>query len=82
MMNKCTQCRFIEVSSDPDPYDSFCDTDVKARCLAARNQIPKLTSRGNIKAGEPFITVACRPYMLDKECDIPSWCPLKLNGYQ
>lgn len=24
------------------------------------------------------ITVACRPYRIEKECSIPKWCPKKL----
>lgn len=58
-ITSCVDCPESEVSRDPDPYDSFCDDDVKCIC--------KLT--GNV------ITSACRPYQLREETDIPDNCP-------
>lgn len=53
-------CTFHEVQSDPDPNDWFNDDDVKIVCKKQKRNV----------------TVACRPYNMRKECDIPSWCPL------
>lgn len=59
-LTNCTQCEFHEVLPDPDPYDWFCDDDVKVICTKKRKNI----------------TVACRPYNTKKETLIPDWCPL------
>ena len=71
----CTMCAMHKVLPDPDPDDWFCDDDVKVKCTAAKDQTPKYTALGHLKSGEPYVTVACRPYMVKKECDIPEWCP-------
>lgn len=55
----CINCPSHEVLPDPDPYDWFCDDDVKVVC----------------KENGKNITVACRPYRTEKECEIPKWCP-------
>jgi len=60
-IKNCIKCPFHEVLPDPDPHDWFCDDDVKVVCR---------------KTGKN-ITVACRPYAIRREADIPSWCPLK-----
>lgn len=60
-INNCTECPFHSILPDPDPSDWFCDDDVKVVC----NKIKK------------NITVACRPYNVQKECEVPTWCPLK-----
>lgn len=61
--DNCTKCQFHEVQRDPDPYDWFCDDDVKVVC--------KKTKRANNE-----ITVACRPYNIRRESARPKWCPL------
>jgi hypothetical protein len=53
-------CPHHRVERDPDPYDWFCDDDVKVVCTLAQRDI----------------TVACRPYNKRKESDVPQWCPL------
>jgi len=59
--DNCMDCPYREVLPDPDPDDWFCDDDMKVVC--------KKTGKN--------ITVACRPYNLEKECTpIPKWCPL------
>ena len=56
----CVNCPDHEVQSDPDPNDWFCDDDIKVVCRASKNKT---------------ITVACRPYNIKKECEVPKWCP-------
>jgi len=58
-INNCIDCMEHEILNDPDPYDWFCDDDVKVICKLNRRKI----------------TCACRPYNIRKECDIPIWCP-------
>lgn len=70
-LQKCTQCPYHQVESDPDPDDWFCDDDVKVRCIISTSSY-----RGN-HCKEPYITVGCRPYRVTNETDIPDWCPLK-----
>ena len=57
----CIGCPSHEVLLDPDPNDWFCDDDVKVVC----------------KKNNKTITVACRPYRIEKECEVPTWCPQK-----
>lgn len=64
-IKKCTKCPEHQILSDPDLFDWFCDDDVKVVCKATKR-----------KKNE--VTVACRPYNVDKECPIPKWCPKKL----
>lgn len=59
-IENCIDCPYHEVKSDPDYSDWFCDDDVKVICT---------------KTGKN-ITVACRPYNIRKESEIPKWCPL------
>lgn len=58
-MTNCTECRDHKVVPDPDMDDWFCDDDVAVVCS---------------KEGK-YITRACRPYDISKECAIPDWCP-------
>jgi len=58
-INNCIDCTSHQVLPDPDPFDWFCDDDVKVVCNINKKQI----------------TYACRPYNIRKECDIPNWCP-------
>jgi hypothetical protein len=62
-ITNCMDCPFHEVLPDPDPNDWFCDDDSKVICTKTKRK-------------HNSITVACRPYQLRKECDIPKWCPL------
>ena len=64
-IENCLDCPHHQVFDDPDPYDWLNDDDQGCRC--------KLTKRD--------ITVACRPYHLKKDCEIPDWCPLKPENY-
>lgn len=59
-INNCIDCGYHEIIPDPDPDDWFCDDDVKVVCRSHNRNI----------------TVACRPYKVREECDIPEWCPL------
>lgn len=59
--DNCTKCPSHEISRDPDPHDWFCDDDVKVQCKITRK----------------YITVACRPHHIVKECVKPEWCPLE-----
>ena len=79
-IENCIDCPNHEVSPDPNPYDWFCDDDIKVRCIKSNNQIGKRTRNDNLKIGEPYITVACRPHNKRNECKIPDWCPLKNNA--
>lgn len=60
----CINCDDHVVLPDPDPDDWFCDDDVKVTCKLAKRNI----------------TVACRPYNIEKECVTPKWCPKKKKG--
>jgi len=60
--------------ADPDPNDWLRDDDVKVKCLLS-NAAPTLSPQGWICAGNPYVTVACRPYKLREECETPEWCP-------
>lgn len=61
-ITNCVDCPFHRVQRDPDPFDSFCSDDVKVVCTKAR------VAR--------VVTVACRPYNIREECEVPKWCPL------
>ena len=71
----CLKCAFCKVEPDPDPFDSFCDDDVRIRCTKTSNQTGTMTEYG-YKVGVPFVTVGCRPYHIERESTIPEWCPL------
>lgn len=60
LITNCQECPYHQNLPDPDPNDSFCYDDMKVLCTKTQR----------------FVTVACRPYRLTKESDIPSWCPL------
>jgi hypothetical protein len=62
--NNCTQCKSHNVMPDPDPFDWFCDDDVKVFCIEAKR----------------YITEACRPHHIVRECNVPEWCPLMARG--
>ena len=75
-ITRCTECIHHKIVADPDPYDWFNDDDCAVRCMKS-SKSPTLSEQGAYKIGDPMVTVACRPYMVDKESDIPDWCPLK-----
>lgn len=67
----CAICVHAQTYPDPDPFDWFCDDDVKVICEA----VP-LGVNGEPMGGKNQITGACRPYMVVAECSyIPEWCP-------
>lgn len=64
----CAICVYMKVLPDPDPFDWFCDDDVKAVCEMSQAQMHE--------SGEPNIAVGCRPYQVLKESSyVPKWCP-------
>lgn len=74
-INNCTKCPHHKVFVDPDPFDFFCDDDCAVRCMIAKGE-PKTGTEGQFYSGIPMITAGCRPHNLEKECSIPSWCPV------
>jgi hypothetical protein len=59
-ITSCTKCPFHKILPDPDPDDWFCDDDVKVMCTKMQRPI----------------TVACRPHHIERETEVPQWCPL------
>lgn len=57
----CLDCPAHDVQRDPDPDDWFCYDDVKIQCIHTKK----------------YVTVACRPTSMRRECKTPEWCPLK-----
>ena len=74
----CMDCSDHEVICDPDPHDWFCDDDMAVICKLAKNPDIKPDSK-YMSDRQEFRTSACscRPYRLDKEATIPTWCPNK-----
>ena len=68
----CIVCQHHVVEPDPDPTDWFEDDDEKVRCRLS-NKPPS----NHLRAEEPYITVACRPYNITAESSTPEWCPLR-----
>lgn len=77
-INNCLQCPNHMVIRDPDPHDSFNFDDQAVVC--------KLMSDKKVDIKSPYasdrqhfrcVTSSCRPHHLEKECDIPKWCPLE-----
>lgn len=68
LITSCMKCPYSIILPDPDPYDWFCDDDVRVFC----------------KKEERNITTACRPYNATKESVTPDWCPInkQLNKKQ
>jgi hypothetical protein len=71
-IDNCAKCPHQEVLPDPDPFDWFCDDDVKVKCNLSRSAY-----EGNERK-EPYITVGCRPFNVGNkyETSIPNWCPV------
>jgi len=75
-MNNCTECSSHKVIADPDPHDWFCDDDAAVVCTMTLNPKRDTTSIHRADHSEfRTITVACRPYNIKKECEVPDWCP-------
>jgi len=76
-IENCTECEKHLVIADPDPTDWFCDDDTAVVCTLTPNPKKDLKSRHRANHSDfRAITVACRPYNIKKESDVPSWCPL------
>ena len=76
IIKTCLDCPFHKVINDSDPYDWFNQDDEAIICLKTKNPNKDLTSPHAADRSEyRHITVACRPYNLEKEADIPKWCP-------
>lgn len=73
----CYHCKNREIIKDPDPDDWFCDDDIAVVCTVTPNDKQNTRSRymADHSQFKP-ITVACRPYNVEKECETPKWCPL------
>jgi len=81
MIDNCTKCEHHEIIPDPDPNDWFCDDDVAVICKKAPGN-PRFDSKSKYYSERQdfkCITVACRPYHIEKECQTPGWCPLTTN---
>lgn len=78
-ITKCTQCKFSKVIPDPDFSDSFNYDDVAVVCLKKNNSNQDINSKYLVDRQKyAIITCSCRPYEIEKESDIPNWCPLEL----
>jgi hypothetical protein len=60
-MKSCVECASHKVELDPDPFDWFCDDDVKVVCTT-KNKV---------------VTAGCRPYNIKRDAIVPKWCPRK-----
>ena len=69
VITNCTECIHHQVVRDPDPSDWFNDDDVAVLC--------NLSTRDTNSGRARRITRACRPYNVEKECSVPSWCPMR-----
>jgi hypothetical protein len=74
-ITNCIDCPKHEVVPDPDPIDWFNDDDVAVLCTLMDNDNPPHPL--NAKFKHRPVTVACRPYAVRGESDVPHWCPLK-----
>lgn len=78
VLGSCLECTNHKIIPDPDPNDWFCDDDVAVVCLSASNDKQNteskwISDRHPNKVIEPSI----RPFKVEKEATVPSWCPLK-----
>lgn len=77
-IENCTQCQHHTIVNDRDPDDWFCDDDVAVLCSLTPNpKIDKTSKYLSDHQAFRAITVACRPYNIQKESQTPQWCPLK-----
>lgn len=75
-IENCTKCPNHLIINDRDPHDYFCDVAVV--CTKVKNDKQDINSK-YLSEHSPHraITVACRPYNIQKESNTPQWCPLK-----
>ena len=74
-ITNCVKCEFHLPEKDPNRGDWFCRDDIKVRCT-----LSTAFGDGGCSDTEPYITVACRPYNMEKECSVPDWCPRKAKA--
>lgn len=77
-IENCMDCPHHEVIADPDPDDSFCMDDCAVICKQAIDT-EKVDFSSRHAADHSIYrktAVACRPYNLRNESDVPEWCPL------
>lgn len=76
-ITSCMDCPNHQVTSDPDPHDSFCYDDVAVLC----KKTPQEPIRGSVWSSDKEffrpVATSCRPYNKRKESEIPTWCPLR-----
>ena len=76
-ITKCLSCPDHRVIDDGDPYDSFCRDDLALVCIKVKNPTQNVKSVWMSERQEfKVVTCSCRPYNLEKESNIPDWCPL------
>lgn len=76
-MKTCLECEKHKVIEDPDLNDSFNYDDRAVVCTLLDN--PRYDRNSQYVADRQnyrTVTVACRPYRLEKESEVPEWCPL------
>lgn len=73
----CLKCTNHKVINDPDPLDPFNFDDLAVVCTITENKNVEAYSK-YVSDRSEFrpIAISCRPYRLEKESAIPSWCPL------
>ncbi len=74
MSNKCIDCKFHKIVSDPDPHDWFNDDDV-AMLYTKLPPDNNSTFYGGGKTPYFMISGSLRPYEISK-VEIPKECPL------
>lgn len=81
MFKTCLECKDHLIIGDPDPNDWFCDDDKAVVCTKTPNPNRNLESSYAADFSEyRAVTVSCRPYNLNKETEVPKWCPLILSN--
>ena len=79
-MKSCIECAHHKIISDPDPHDWFCDDDKAVVCTKTINDERDETSEYVSDRNEfKCVTRSCRPYNVEKESNIPDWCPLNIE---
>lgn len=79
-ISNCMECSAHRVISDPDPHDWFCDDDKAVVCTETPNDKRDRTSEySSDHSAYKVIQCGIRPYRLEKETSIPSWCPKRVS---
>lgn len=76
-IDNCLKCPNHEIIDDGDPFDSFNRDDCAVICKLTKN--PKKDPKSNYRSDRQdfrCVTSSCRPYQVEKESTIPTWCPL------